>query len=337
MPVAETLEKLAGFVKSLAPDFKRLGDTFAPIVGELGTGFVSLLQNAMPGILKAAEAAAPLFETLAKHMPAIGDAIGKFFDKIAEQGDDANLLFSDILTLIEKLIPVIGNLIAFLTSAYSKVHNFVSGSISLFNSLKNAWTRGLDVMKIGFYSLLSVALDVFGKILAGAASALSWVPGIGGKLKVAERKFNEFRKSVNSELSKIKDRNVAVRISVFGLAAANAALQASALIQSRMASGGIKGAASGMGTSGLTWVGERGPELVDLPSGSTVHSSGDSMRMMRQGMNAAGQGGGGTLLVRAAPGASRDLMSVIVEGLRYEIDRNGGGSVQRYLGNPAVA
>lgn len=338
VPVVETMEKLAAFVKSLAPDFKRLGDTFAPIVGELGTGLVSLLQNATPGILAAAEAAAPLFETLAKHMPAIGDAIGEFFEQIAAQGDDANLLFGDLLSLIEKLIPVIGGLISFLTSAYGFVHNFVTGSIDLFNNLKNAWTRGIDIMKLGFYSLLNVALDVFGKILAGASSALSWIPGIGPKLKVAERKFNEFRKGVNNELNKVKDNlTIDIRFRTFGMATANAAIQAAQLIQSMgYAHGGIKGAASGMGTSGLTWVGERGPELVNLPSGSTVHSSGDSMRMMRQGMDSAG-GGGGTLLVRPAPGSSRELMSVIIENLRYEIDRNGQGSVQRYLGNPSVA
>jgi hypothetical protein len=87
-----------------------------------------------------------------------------------------------------------------------------------------------------------------------------------------------------------------------------------------------------MVAGGLTWVGEQGPELVSLPTGSTVHSNGDSKRMASD----MGGGGGGTWLLRAAPGASRDLMSVIIEGLRYEVDRNGQGSVQRFLGSPGV-
>ncbi len=338
VPVAETMEKLSRFVKTLAPDFKRLGDLFAPIVGQLGTAFVSLLQNAMPGILAAVEASAPLFETLAKHMPAIGDAIGKFFKSISDHGSDANILFGDILTVIEKLIPMIGSLISFLASGYSRLHNIVVNSIDLANKLKDAWTHGLDIMKAGFLSLLLVAIDTFGKILAGASAGLSWIPGIGPKLRGAQEKFNHFREGVNKELKKLTDKQIRITFKVFGLAVANAAVHTAEVLASMgYASGGIKGAASGMNTSGLTWVGERGPELVSIPTGSTVHSSGDSMRMMRQGMEGAGGGMGGTILLRAAPGASRDLMSLIIEGLRYEIDRNGQGSAQRFLGSTGVA
>ena len=32
-------------------------------------------------------------------------------------------------------------------------------------------------------------------------------------------------------------------------------------------------------SSGLTWVGEKGPELLDLPSGSYVHNNKDSQKM----------------------------------------------------------
>ncbi|WP_244164649.1 phage tail protein [Streptomyces silaceus] len=47
----------------------------------------------------------------------------------------------------------------------------------------------------------------------------------------------------------------------------------------RKATGGIVGAAAvGGPRSGLTWVGEQGPELADLPVGSRVYSSPDSMR-----------------------------------------------------------
>lgn len=96
------------------------------------------------------------------------------------------------------------------------------------------------------------------------------------------------------------------------------------------AHGGIKGAASGMGAGGLAWVGERGPELVSLPTGSTVHSSGDSMRMMRQGMNAAG--GGGEFVLRAAPSANRELIDVLMASMQYEVRTRYSGSIARALG-----
>jgi hypothetical protein len=59
-------------------------------------------------------------------------------------------------------------------------------------------------------------------------------------------------------------------------------------VQKQYADGGIKGAADGGNNSGLTWVGEAGPELVDLPPGAQVHTTGDSMRM-----SGGGSGGGG--------------------------------------------
>jgi hypothetical protein len=46
-----------------------------------------------------------------------------------------------------------------------------------------------------------------------------------------------------------------------------------------LAHGGIKGAANGATSSDLTWVGENGPELMDLPPGTSVHTAGDSRRM----------------------------------------------------------
>lgn len=47
------------------------------------------------------------------------------------------------------------------------------------------------------------------------------------------------------------------------------------------------GHAAGGPGSGMSWVGEEGPELVSLPNGSNVHTAGDSQRM-------AGQSSGGT-------------------------------------------
>jgi phage-related protein len=49
------------------------------------------------------------------------------------------------------------------------------------------------------------------------------------------------------------------------------------------ATGGISHAAEGGPRGNLTWVGERGPELVNLPFGSTVYPHGQSMGMARGG------------------------------------------------------
>lgn len=283
-PVATFLEKVSALADRLAPKLQRIGEIMAPVVDKLGDGFIGLIEKAMPGILKAAEASVPLFETLAKHLPTIGEALGKFFSKIADQGDDANLFFDDMLTLIEKLIVFLGSFISILTSAYDFVSTFAHGIANLGEVLKDMARAG----KRAFTELKLTALDAFGIILAGAARALSWIPGIGPKLRTAEKKFNEFRKQVNDELRGIRDRNVRVSVSVFGMPAVRDAIHEIGRLAGSQAHGGIAGsAASGGMRSGLTLVGEHGPELAQIQPGGRVYSNPDTQRML------AGVGGGG--------------------------------------------
>lgn len=99
--------------------------------------------------------------------------------------------------------------------------------------------------------------------------------------------------------------------------------------QVKFAHGGIKGSASGATPNGLTWVGEQGPELADIPAGSRVWSAGDSARM------ASGASAGSDpvqVIVSVKPGAGTDLLSSIVTALRFDIARKGSGSVQKHLG-----
>lgn len=98
------------------------------------------------------------------------------------------------------------------------------------------------------------------------------------------------------------------------LAAAAAAASSHAHFPSLgFAHGGIVGAAvEGGSRGGLTLVGESGPELVSLPSGSMVHSNPDTQRMM------SGGGGGGPIQVvlSAKPGADQAVATMIMGLIR---------------------
>lgn len=93
------------------------------------------------------------------------------------------------------------------------------------------------------------------------------------------------------------------------------------------ASGGTAGATP----SGLTWVGEFGPELAKLPIGTSVSSAGDSRRMAQ---SMGGFGGGGSLDIEVSPkrGASRDLIGLLIESLQYECRTRYQSSAQTMLG-----
>ncbi|MEV7140770.1 phage tail protein [Streptomyces tauricus] len=114
----------------------------------------------------------------------------------------------------------------------------------------------------------------------------------------------------------------------------------------KKAAGGIIGAASGGIRSRRTWVGESGPELLDLPPGARVWSNPDSQRMAQPAwasmLNAPR--GGSHAARRAAGGGMQPIVvhqTIAIDGrvvaqqifdpMRKEI-ANRGGNVQDVLG-----
>lgn len=94
------------------------------------------------------------------------------------------------------------------------------------------------------------------------------------------------------------------------------------------AHGGIIGAATGGVRSNMTLVGERGPELVNLPAGSRVRSNEDSRRMMA--LSSAG-GGLSQPIELVVNLDGRVVARQLYDPLREET-RKRGGDVQRQLG-----
>lgn len=87
------------------------------------------------------------------------------------------------------------------------------------------------------------------------------------------------------------------------------------------AHGGVVGrAATGGVRSNMTMVGEQGPELVDLPTGSRVRSNPDTRRLL-----GGGGGGGGAAFVFKSSG--RRVDDLLLEILREAIHQRGGDPV----------
>lgn len=315
---------LVGIIKQITPMVQHLGQVLGPVAGQLGQGIIGMLQNMLPGVLRAIEKSAPIIEKLADKLPGLGESLGKFFDHMGNGAPAAAKFLGDLIELIKFIIRFLGNMIEKLTSVYGTIHDVVSGAISLFKDLYNAGKRT-------FFGLISTA----GDFLDAAAAAFGWIPGIGPKLKTAQNAFRSFKDAANKSLSQInKNINVTVRIKTIGLDALNAAFdigrQLKALGYIGKAAGGVVGhAAEGGVPSGMTWVGEHGPELLNLPVGSSVRTAGDSQRM-------AGQGGSGhitgTLRLKADRTTERGLIDVLFGMLRTEINASFGGDVQAALG-----
>jgi tape measure domain-containing protein len=96
---------------------------------------------------------------------------------------------------------------------------------------------------------------------------------------------------------------------------------------------GIPGFAEGTNSApgGLAWVGERGPELVNLPRGSQVIPNGPSMAL------AANQNSGDIVIhnvINVPPGTSADVAPAIAREVTKELRRQLPDAMERYNRNP---
>lgn len=93
-----------------------------------------------------------------------------------------------------------------------------------------------------------------------------------------------------------------------------------------LASGGIAGAAAGRISSGLTLVGEHGPELLALPPSTRVHSNPDTQRILENGGRPA------IVNINLRLGGGGRLEQALMSWLRETVHNEGGGDVQVAFG-----
>lgn len=310
---------ILGVLDQIKPQIEALGQTFGKLTDKLlNQGLVGMLQNLLPGALRAMQGATPFINTLADELPDIGEAIGKVFDIINSNSAGSQVFWKDFLNALEKIIPLIGAIIGGLSNMYL--------SIRLF-----------------FAKMRVAAWEWAGGFINAADMALGWIPGLGAKFAAARKKVHQFANDANRDLQNIKDVQVTVTLkTVFGHAWSEinkitGALQSIGAVKkvghsnnSGMGGhsyGGVVGmAAAGGSRSGLTLVGERGPELIDAAPGSQVYSNADSMRML------GGGGGIGSIVVPIYLDG-REIARAMAGPMRDMVRNSHGGSVQAAYGS----
>lgn len=173
------------------------------------------------------------------------------------------------------------------------------------------------------------------------------IKNLAGQFRGAKRTGDDFARSyvaklrvdgyptVYRQLYSVKDAvndipravNIAMRITgVTSVSAAAAAVRKNG----GYAHGGIVGAAAnGATSSGLTLVGEQGPELAEIAPGGRVWSNPDTRRMLSGGMG-GGQEQQPQVIQLIVDG--KVLAESVVEPLRGKISRQASGDAQKYWG-----
>lgn len=153
------------------------------------------------------------------------------------------------------VVTVIAALAAGIIYAYQKSDTFRSAVNALGNALKSVLSVAVK--------LVTKHLDLMGGVLSTVLRGIGHLPGLGflkgaaDGIDRAREKMRAFARSINDTPS---NKNVSINIRQVTTTFENAAR-----VPQRRAAGGLAG--------GATWVGEEGPELLELPSGSTVRNA----------------------------------------------------------------
>jgi phage-related protein len=176
-PVTRAINLFSSEIGKLKPAFDEIAKLTAPLIDKLAPAVTTAFKNILPGVKPALEASRPLFDTLAKHLPRIGTAISQFLTKISGGGDGAVAIFDQLLTLVERLLPIIGSGLAGLSNLWAK------------------FTEGAQQLKAFFTSTNEgrSTLENFRSAASGLSQSLSSA-------------FNTIREAVAPVLEEIQDK-----------------------------------------------------------------------------------------------------------------------------------
>lgn len=117
-PVINSLDLFGRAVSDIADKAGPGLGELAKEVEPLAKGFTDMAENALPGFLKALDAAKPILRVLADELPEIGDAVSDMFAAISSGGDGATMAFSVLLDVVEGSLVHFGKLVGLLGQTY---------------------------------------------------------------------------------------------------------------------------------------------------------------------------------------------------------------------------
>lgn len=181
--------------------------------------FIQLFASALTGILA---------------LPGGPEILGAIALAIGAIAVAVNILVGPISVLL-KLLPLLeGDLAATWLAALGPI-GLVIGALALIGiAFTIAWNKSKTFQKVVVTALnilkdvivdwvqlnVNLLLKFFDIIISGAAHAFGWVPGLGGKLKAANKAFDSFSSGVNDALNSIKNKDIKIGGDSSGLIAA---------------------------------------------------------------------------------------------------------------------
>lgn len=124
-PLVGGFNHIAAISKSILPDMRSSFADLAPVVDLLVAGLGGFIRNMLPGLTAGLRAAKPFLEVFAVWLPQLGDAVGDFFDAIADGGPSALGFWTMFLGSITNTIRVLGILISLLSQTFAGIAKYI--------------------------------------------------------------------------------------------------------------------------------------------------------------------------------------------------------------------
>lgn len=259
LPVAT---EVAGFlVDDLGPAAQKAGDWFKtnvlPPLKDFGEAIAPKVKDLMEKIKTAFKDAQPFFEL-----------VGNYF---------TNVMIPMWKKVAEVALPVLGTAISAIGKAFGLVGTAFTAT----------WNNVLQ-------PVLRFLLNSVGNVSSGFATLLRGlgnVPGFEWADRAATKLDNAARKAhdLADGISKIeRDVDVRVAIQTLGAVPGPAALAAAALATANRGKKGGQARGTNFWSGGFTWVGEEGPEIIEMPRGTRVHTANRSRQLAEQSSGGTG-------------------------------------------------
>jgi hypothetical protein len=280
-PAQQTIAK---GTEGLGREFRKLEGAVQPQIMKLFGDALGIINHLMPTLIPLAKAAGNAIDGFLKNILTWieGPSGKKFLTWMAVDGPKAIATFGRVMWDVAQGI---GRTFAFLNNAgdtwWRNVKNgtatIAKAVVDVWHVFVNAWHAIVNSVHADVAAITAIWATVYNSLVAPVLRAYHAISGLVSSIGSA---LSRIPGMINSALGGIPGKV----LNFIGLS-----------------SGGIVGAAVGGVHSGLRWVGEQGPELVRLPTGSMVYPAGQSAAM-------AAQAGGGAqtfnINVRVAPGTS---------------------------------
>lgn len=298
--VLPVIASIAGGFQSIMPSVMSFGGAVMGAIQQVGTAVMPVIASIMDTVQSVIPAVLPVLETVVTQIGSIISAAAPVIGGLVEGiGQVISALAPVFQTIFDGIGQKVGTVLEFVGSKMGWIQQIIGQAAPLIASvLSSAWSV--------ISPILDMAISVF-QLLFNVTQTV-----FNGILGVVQNVWNAIQpiiSSVADALSWVSSKVSGLFGGIFG------------------GGGGGSVGANADGTNnwrgGPTWVGEKGPELVDLPRGSRVLPNKESVQVAR---NAAPQRGGTVIHLTIAK-----LADQIIVREDADIDRIGEAVAKKVI------